>query len=307
VTTKAYLRGTSYVLGEAEIGYADIPRLPELAASIGLAQNPGLWGWGTIRVTKRSLPELAAASCSDSLKAAGLAPGDVDALVCCATRVDEPSDDHGSFLAAVLTGAGLGDIACYGQNLNRCLNLVAGLDTAVAFVRSGRYRRVLVVTVDAVAEGADPISQFALYSDGAASCVVCADPGSEQGCYEILGCATAQDAATMDGASQISSDLAKVVNERLLSEADLKLPDIAALLHLNLFKPVLVMKELQAGFATGQLYLDNIVRLGHCFSADPLINLSDRQGLGHIGTGQHCLLAASVPGARAGILLKRER
>lgn len=304
--TRAYLRGVGYVLGEIEVGYAGIPRLPELAASLGLAMNPGLWGWGTVRVTGRGLPDLAAASCRATLTACGLAPGAVDALVCCATRVPGQADDHGGFLSAMLTQLGLDDIACYGQNLNRCLNLIAGLDTAAAFVRSGRHRRVLVVTVDAVAANAAPISRFALYSDGAASCVVTADRGgSGAGCYEILGCATAQDAATMDSASQISSDLARAVNERLLREVGLKLSDITALLHLNLFKPLVTMKELQAGFVPDQLYLDNIPRLGHCFAADPLINLSDRAALGHLGVGQHCLLAASVPGARAGILLQK--
>jgi 3-oxoacyl-[acyl-carrier-protein] synthase-3 len=291
---KAYLTGTSYVLGETEVGYADIPRLPELAAAIGLAHNPGLWGWGSVRVTKRALADLAADSCLATVAKAGLTP---DALICCTTRVEEPADDHGSFLASVLTRAGLGDIPCYGQNLNRCMNLLAGLDTAIAFVRSERYRRVLVVTVDAVADGAMPISPFALYSDGAASCMVTADEGA----YEILGCATAQQAATMDSTSQISSDLARAVNERLLAEASLTLPDITALFHLNLFKPIVVMKELQAGFTPGQLYLDNIPRVGHCFAADPLINLSDRAP----EAGQHCMLAASVPGARTGILLTR--
>lgn len=304
MTIRAYLRGTRYVLGETEVGYGDIPRLPELAASYGLAMNAGLWGWGAIHSTKRSLPDLAAESCQQTLRATSQKP---DALIACATRVDESSDEHGTFQAALLTGAGLNDVAYYGQNLNRCLNLIAALDTAAAFVRAGRHRSVLVVTVDAVADGAAGISQFALYSDGAASCLVTAEPGDEDGCYEILDCAAAQDPRTMDSASQISSDLARVVNERLLTEAGLKLADIAALLHLNLFKPLVVMKEMQAGFGTSQLYLDNIPRLAHCFAADPLINLSDRQGLGHIETGQRCLMAASVPGARAGILLQRVR
>jgi 3-oxoacyl-[acyl-carrier-protein] synthase III len=64
------------------------------------------------------------------------------------------------------------------------------------------------------------------------------------------------------------------------------------------------MKERQAGFTAGQLYLDNITRLGHCFAADPLINLVDRAALGHIEAGSHCMLASSVPGSRIGVLLK---
>jgi 3-oxoacyl-[acyl-carrier-protein] synthase III len=302
---RAYLRGVSYVLGEQEVGYADIPGLPDLAAKLGLAPDPGLWGWGSVRVTGRSLADLAADSLQATLRAAAAASSSVDALVLCSTRVPGPADDHGIFLARVLAGPGLGDIACYGQTLNRCLNLLTGLDVARALVLSGRHRRVLVATADAVAGGV-PMSQFALFSDAAASCLVAADPGPD-GSYEILGCASAQDTAAMDPASQISSDLAREVSGRLLAPPGLKLGDITALAHLNLFRPLLVMKERQAGFREDQLYLDNIPRTGHCFAADPLINLADLAALGRVGEGHYCLLAASVPGCRAGVLLQRVR
>jgi len=304
-----YLRGASYVLGESEVGYADIPDMAELAAEFGLALNPGLWGWGTVRNTRRDLADLAAATGRATLRAAGIEPASVDALVLCSTRIPGPADDHGSFMADVLTGIGVGDIPFYGMSLNRCVNLLAGLDVANAFVTGGRYRHVLVITVDAVAEGAAGISQFALYSDAAASCIMCPDPGPPGAAdsYEILGCATAQDATTMAATSQISSDLARAVNDQLLEPPGLKTSDIAALLHLNLFKPLIMMKERQSGFRPGQLYLDNIERLGHCFAADPLINLVDRAALGHFGEGHYCLLAASVPGSRIGVLLKKVR
>jgi 3-oxoacyl-[acyl-carrier-protein] synthase-3 len=300
---QAYLRGVSYALGEQEVGYGDIPGLPELAAKLGLVLNPDLWGWGSVRVTHRGLADLAAASAAATLRAVAAEPGTVDALVLCSTRVPVPADDHGIFVAGVLTGAGLGDIACYGQSLNRCMNLLTGIDTAAALVLSGRHHQVLVATVDAVA-GGPPMSQFALYSDAAASCLVTTDPGTD-GSYQILGCATAQDTAAMDPASQISSDLARVVSDRLLQPHGLKLGDVAALAHLNLFRPLLVMKERQAGFREDQLYLSNIARTGHCFAADPLINLADLAAAGQAGQGSYCLLAASVPGCRAGVLLQR--
>jgi 3-oxoacyl-[acyl-carrier-protein] synthase-3 len=164
----------------------------------------------------------------------------------------------------------------------------------------------LLITTDKVADGADRMSQFALFSDGAASCVVSADAG-EQDCYQLLGCATAQDTATLEWTNQISSDLARQVNDALLAPAGLKLGDIAALMHANLFKPLLVMKERQAGFSAEQLYLENIPRFGHCFAADPLISLVDRAELGHLDEGSYCLLASSVPGSRIGALLKRVR
>jgi 3-oxoacyl-[acyl-carrier-protein] synthase-3 len=301
-----FLRGPSYVLGEQELDHAAIGNLGELADRFRLARSPELWGWGTIRATGRDLAELAADTGRATLAAAGLDAAGVDALLLCSTRIPGPAEGHGQFVASVLTGIGLPDLPFYGMNLNRCVNLLAGLDVAGALVTGGRYRRVLVITTDKVAPGADRMSPFALYSDGAASCVVAADPG-EGGGYELLGCATAQQTATMDGTAQISSDLAREVNDRLLGEHGLKPGDLGCLMHANLFTPLVVMKELQAGFSAQQLYTGNIARIGHCFAADPLINLVDRAALGHVEDGSYCLLASSVPGSRIAALLRRNR
>jgi len=302
----AFLRGPSYVLGEVEADYTAIENLSELADRFSLAPNADLWGWGGIRTTARDLEELAVDTGLATLRAAGIDAASIDALLLCSNRIPGPAEGHGRFVADVLTGIGLGDIGCYGLNLNRCVNLLAGLDVSRALVASGRYQRVLLITTDKVAPGADRMSQFALFSDGAASCVVAADAGTADS-YELLGCATAQKTATLDWTNQISSDLAREVNERLLTPHDLKLGDIAALLHANLFKPLVVMKERQAGFSTEQLYTANITRIGHCFAADPLINLVDRAALGQVGAGSYCVLAASVPGSRIGALLRRVR
>lgn len=299
----AFLLGPSYVLGEHVADYTEIDNLAELAGRFKLAPQPGLWGWGTIRTTGRELEDMAAETGLGSLRSAGLAAESIDALVLCSNQIPGPAEGHGEFVANVLCGVGLGDIPAYGANLNRCVNLLAGIDIARAFVASGRYRRVLVITTDKVAAGADRMSQFALFSDGAASCVIAAEPGVRDA-YELIGCATAQEAATLEWTNQISAGLAKDVNEQLLAEPGLKLGDLAALLHGNLFTPLVVMKERQAGFSAEQIYTGNITRIGHCFAADPLINLVDRVALGHVKAGAYCMLASSVPGSRIGVLLR---
>lgn len=299
----AYLHGPAYVLGEHESDHTSIADLPELAKRFQMPMDAGLWGWGGIRRTDRSLEELAVDSGSATLRAAGLAPGDIDALMLCSVGIPGPSEGHGRFVENVLTGIGLGDIPFYGQTLNRCVNLLAAIDVAQAFVASGRYRRILVITTDRVTDEATRMSNFALFSDGAASCVASADPGP--GACEILACATAQDAATLEWSGELSSDLARQVNQRLLEPLDLKLGDVDGLMHNNIFKPLVVMKERQAGFTPAQLYTENIARIGHCFAADPLINLVDRAALGHVRDDRLYLLAASVPGSRIGVLVRK--
>jgi 3-oxoacyl-[acyl-carrier-protein] synthase-3 len=242
-----FLCGPGYVLGETEADHRAIGNLSELAATYKMAPNAALWGWGRYRATTADLEDLAVAAGQASLRAAGLDPAGVDALVLCSTRVPGPAEGHGRFAGRVLTGIGLGDIPFYGQNLNRCVNLLAGLDVARAFVTSGRYRAVLVITTDKAAAGTDRLSSYALFSDGAAACLVTAAPAPGDGPrYELLGCASAQDTATLEWTSEISSDLARAVSDALLRPAGLKPGDLAALLHANIYKPLVLMKERQA-------------------------------------------------------------
>jgi 3-oxoacyl-[acyl-carrier-protein] synthase III len=299
-----FLRGPAYVLGERAVDYTEIEGLPELVDQFRMVPDAALWGWGQIAATDRDLEELAVDAGLAALAGAGVDASSIDALLLCSNRIPGPAEGHGRFVASVLTGIGLRDIPCYGQNLNRCLNLLAALDISRGLVTSGRYRAILVITTDRVADGVARMSRFALFSDGAAACVVAADPGGSAS-YELLGCATAQDTATLEWTNELSSDLTREVNDALLTPAGLKLGDITALLHANLFKPLVVMKERQAGFGAEQLYLDNIPRAGHCFAADPLINLVDRAARGHLDEGRYCLLASSVPGSRISALLRR--
>lgn len=302
-----YLHGPRYVLGEIDADHTSIENLAERAAQFQLSPNARLWGWGRVRRTGRRLEELAVASGLASLQAAGMAASTVDALVLCSTSVTGPAEDHGRFFEQVLTGLGLGEVGFYGLALNRCTNLLAGIDLAAALVASGRYRRVLVITTDLVLDEASRMVSYALFSDGAASCLVTGpgqDATGEPG-YQILACANAQQARSLEWTNQISSDLARQVNDRLLDPLGMKLSEVCGLLHLNIFLPLVVMKERQAGFSADQLYTGNIERTGHCFAADPLINLVDRAAAGAVHPDHHYLLAASVPGSRFGVLLRR--
>jgi 3-oxoacyl-[acyl-carrier-protein] synthase III len=302
--SEVFLHGPRYVLGEIEVDHTDIADLPARAQEFGMPPKAQLWGWGSVHRSERSLEELAVESGLATLRAAGVDPSSVDALVLSSTRIPGPAEGHGRFVENVLTGIGLGDIPFYGQTLNRCLNFLSALDVAAAFAASGRYRRILVVTTDKAADESERVSNFSLFTDGAASCVVSGDEEGRDG-YRIVARATAQNTKTLEWANEISSDLARRVNESLLEPLGMKPGDVAGLMHANLYKPLVVMKERQAGFTAGQLYIDNITRVGHCYAADPLINLVDRAALGDVQADRYYLLAASVPGSRIGVLLQR--
>jgi len=77
----------------------------------------------------------------DALAAAGLAPGDVDLLICSSFFPDQCDVGNGAFLARRL---GLG---CPAWNLeSACSSSLVALETAASLVGTGAHRNVLVVT-----------------------------------------------------------------------------------------------------------------------------------------------------------------
>jgi 3-oxoacyl-[acyl-carrier-protein] synthase-3 len=294
-----YLTGAHYVLGELESDYTTISNRAAKVAEYRMADSPQLWGWGRVFRTERTLEQLAIDTGRGSLAGAGIDAADIDAVVLCCTWMPGSANEHGAFVQTLLRGIGLGDIPVYGQSFNRCVNLLAGIDVAHALAQSGRYRRILVITTDRIFDEADRLVSYAIFSDGAASCVVTTDEPADG--FVIRGCATAQQTGSLESSNEISSDLAREVNEKLLAPLEMKAGDIAALMHSHIFKPLLILKERQAGFTPDQLQPDHIARFGHCFAADPLINLVERP----INPDQFCLLASSVPGWRVGVLLQK--
>jgi 3-oxoacyl-[acyl-carrier-protein] synthase-3 len=296
-----FLQAPCYVLGEIETGYESIPGLQARARELGLQPRAELWGWGRIHRTERGLEALAIESGKSTLQTAGLEPSRVDLLVLCSTQFPGDGTTHGRFVETVMAGLGLCSASYIGLTLNRCTNLLAALRTGEALVASGRYHRILVVSADLEKDETSRLQGFALFSDGAASCLL-----SDEGAwgYQVLGSASAQDISMLDWSNEIRTDLSCQVNDRLLGPHGLVAGDVSALMHPNIFKPLVVMKERLAGFAPAQLFTANISRVGHCFAADPLINLVDRVAVGHVPDGGIAMLAASVPGSRIGVLLR---
>ncbi|MDX2934492.1 3-oxoacyl-ACP synthase [Streptomyces ipomoeae] len=289
--TPVHLTSPHYLLGEIEQEHHEIPGFAARAREHGMQPDARLWGWGKVHRTERPLEELVVETGKTIIDST-----DVDLLVLCSTRFPGDAYSHGRFMETVMNGLGL-NCAFLGLTLNRCTNLVSGLGVAEAFVRSGAYRDVLVITADRSATESSRVENFALFSDGAAGCLVTARPGD----YEILGSASAQDARALDWGNEISADLSRQVNDILLTPHGLTPGDLAGVLHTNLYIPIVAMKERLAGFTPAQLDTANTARTGHCFAADPLINLADRR----TEPGGYYLLAASVPGSRAAMLLRR--
>ncbi|MEU4621949.1 3-oxoacyl-ACP synthase [Actinoplanes sp. NPDC023801] len=290
------------MLGETASHHSETPELEVRAGELGLPYAPDLWGWGHVHRSRKSLEDLAIEAGKATLRAAGVDPSSVDALVLCCTSFPGGADSHGSFVRAISEGLGTGETDFLGITLDRCTNMLAGLRVAEAFVTAGIHRRVLVVTTDRVTVEAERLAKFALLSDGAAAVLVSDGDGE----YEIVASAAAHEMKDLDWSNQISPDLSRRVNTQLMKRAAMGIDQVDILMHTNIFEAIIVMKEFQAGFSAAQLYTGNIARVGHCFAADPIINLTDLAAAGRLRDNGHYLLAASVPGARYGVLLRKQ-
>lgn len=296
-----FLHGCSYTLGEEERPVSGIEGLADFLAGRQMIDDADLWGWGSYRATRRTAPELCLETARRSLAAFAGPREAVDAVILCGARFPTDVDGHADLVGRLLEAVGLPHAVPYGVTLNRCATLVAGLAVAEALVASGLHGAVLVVGGDAVSSPDERVRPFAVFSDGAASCVVASGP---PGPFELLATAAATDAAGMQADGQISADLTRKVNATLARRTGMEPGTVRRLAHNNVFKPIVAMKEQMGGFRLDQLFLDNIVRIGHVFACDPLINLADLAEAGAIGPGDVVALGSSVSGARQGALLR---
>ncbi len=294
--------GARYVLGEDERHVSAIPEFRDFLARHQMIDEPELWGWSRFRVSQRPVFDLAATAASATLERVGELRQEVDAVLFCATRFPVEVDDHADLTGRFLERLGLRHAVPYGVTLNRCATLMAGLELAEALVHSGRRRAVLLVAVDAVTSDSDRLRPFAVFSDGAASCVVAAGRAPD---FALIGTATAVDATVMTPGGEISGALARLVNADLFKGAEVGVRDVRRVAHNNLLLPILILKEQQAGFRRDQLFLRNVARIGHVFACDPLINLVDMVEDGAVGPGDLVVLGSNVSGVRFGALTRK--
>ncbi|HUR94457.1 MAG TPA: beta-ketoacyl-ACP synthase III [Gemmatimonadales bacterium] len=116
--------------------------------------------------------DLAHAATSRALEAAGLDPGDIDAIVYATSTPDHFAPGNGVFLQRLL---GLGTIPSIDIR-NQCSGFVYALSVADAFIRCGEFRHVLVVGAEVQSTGMDVTTRgrntAVLFADGAGAAVL---------------------------------------------------------------------------------------------------------------------------------------
>jgi 3-oxoacyl-[acyl-carrier-protein] synthase-3 len=115
---------------------------------------------------------LAHAATVRALEAAGLAPGDLDAIVYATSTPDHFAPGNGVFLQRLL---GVGAIPSIDIR-NQCSGFVYALAVADAFIRCGQFRHVLVVGAEIQSTGMDVTTRgrntAVIFADGAGAAVL---------------------------------------------------------------------------------------------------------------------------------------
>jgi 3-oxoacyl-[acyl-carrier-protein] synthase-3 len=131
--------------------------------------------------------ELAERAARRALESAGLDPGDIDCIVLATLSAEADFPGTSFFLQDRL---GVGEVPCFDLRA-QCSGFVFALSVANSFVRSGTYRRVLVVGCEVHSTGIDLSTEgrdvAVLFGDGAGAVIVEAntDPADASGILEV--------------------------------------------------------------------------------------------------------------------------
>ncbi|AUM70619.1 hypothetical protein [Pseudomonas fluorescens] len=294
----AYLASTAYVLGEQSHDYREAASYQAVCKQHAMPDFASVFGWGTYWRTTRTVGELMIESVAKTLADSGLQGRDIDALVVCSSNFE--SGQVADYLP-LLRELQLERAYPLGVTWGDCTMLLAGLEIARAQVLAG-LDNVLVVSANRIEDEAFRFQHYALFSDGAASCLV---TSGRRGGFEMLGGLAGSDAGLADGPKEDDAPLFSQVHEQLMHRHQINTADLEQVICSNVFLPVLKIKEGRLGIGGAQLYVANVARVGHCFSADSLINLCDYQAATQHRHGGLLMLTANASGLRCQALLQR--
>lgn len=291
------ISGLQYTLGEHQRSFAEATGFD----TVGIPNRPAMWGWGTFFETSKNVMDLLIATGRNTLEANGLALNEVDGVIVARGNTANGEEFGVAAMASLLRELGLK--RAFGTTLtsNGCSSALAAIRTAGALVRNGGMKNVLILAGDKAGAAEQRFQRFGIFSDGACSCIVSA--GSSRG-FEVLASALATDISAMQADAAFSSGLASETNRQLFATDGLSSSKVSKVFSNNVFLPIVTLKELEAGFEMEQIYTANVARIGHCYAADPLINLADYVGGGHGAAGAQYVLAADSYGLRVSLLVK---
>lgn len=292
----------SYVLGEIERPYQDVPDFKNMLGRYGYPDEPSVFGWGSYFKTEGDIFDLGIKSARQTLAASGVSADDVDFVMFCSTCFPGNEIEYINYNVRIQKSLELKKAFPIGITLNNCISFMSAIVMAQHLVLSGTYNNVLIITADKVYDESLRFNNFALLSDSAASCMVSRrEVAGLQICSAGFG--VSQDPMTSNHGKD-EPELYGRILQNVLADAATPLNEVSKVFCNNIFRPVTQLKEIRLGFSRRQLYLDNVARCGHCFSADTLINYLDYTRQTPPAEGEKFLFSVDAPNLRANMLVQ---
>ena len=291
------LTSVQYVLGDKCMNYQEANGFAETE----LPALPDLWGWGDYFQSTKAINEFEIESAEKSLDESKFERSDITAVVFCNTASSNGCEEKSDDKKAILDRLNLKNAYPITVQTNGCDSLLMGINIANGLLNSSGTGAVLVVAADKTMSSSERFKRYGIFSDSSCACIV---TSHEVTGYDILNSRFVAEVETMYEDSNFTSELAVELNNSLLKSNGYSMNDVSMIFTNNLFKPISQLKETEAGADKKKIYQSNITRIGHCYSNDSLINLSDYASGVEDLTGQLFLLFADSPGLRTGLLIK---
>jgi 3-oxoacyl-[acyl-carrier-protein] synthase-3 len=236
-----------------------------------------LHGLDRFRSSGSSAGDMAVRSLEQTLSAWGGHPRDIDALIYCSNAF---TLDDATMLSRFIAANDLDKASVMTLGFGGCANLLPAMQLARALIRGGEAEHVAIVTADRASGDVDRVAlmDLGILSDGAASCVMSAYPSETAG-FELLGLGLRSSNRLRGDMPRARAFTARVQGVRgaatdALDEAGLTAATIGGVLMANIRRDLQLFFAKQCGICSESLFLDSLGPVSHCFSADPLINLS---------------------------------
>lgn len=261
-----------YVVGDVTLDVDQLPNKNEVLAANAMPDIKELWGWEHCRRSDLSSVALASDAASRSL-GRGVDPASIGALiVCCGDRLNYYEQNR--FLAELAGALKLGDFRSYWLGGAGCVTLFSAIGLARAMIVADAVRNVLVVGVDKVDDDADRFQRFGVLSDAACSFVV---SSGAQVDFSLVDAVTISSTRTLDRSEDFQSkcELIHSALERFGQPQGFDYDRVEAFFGANVFLPIQELELSLLPIDSSLAYVGNTARYGHCYAADPIINLVD--------------------------------
>lgn len=299
----AAIHSIGYVLGETRHHYTDAPRYKLVLDQNQLPDDPQLFGWGYYFRTSRSLADLALASAQRTLSISGVPTEQIGMVIVCSTNFDLAGPRAAElFYDRVLSELSLPSAHVVGMTLGNCTTLLTAISVANALITNGCHRHILIISTDRVFDEALRFTNYCIFSDSSASLMMSAS--SQSGFRVVVEGHGSNHRLIRDTNIFGDIELYNAVDADMYSRAGISAMDLKSAFTANVFFPIMDLKETASGMPTETIYRENVPVHAHCFSADPIINLSDYCERAGTCAGTLFYLSSNAAGLRTALVVE---